>query len=297
MKTICVPVGCRSDAGLSAPIIKRLRESGWCEVQVVQLEPQEFIPSYQIAEYYCRGEPHIGNHNHKKPDLLFITGDRVEQCAAANAAFLNQIPIAHYYGGIINLPITTYDDVFRHTITMLSNIQFVESNEAAGVVWDLKHAVGLKSNIHVVGISHLDDMALDESLVPKTKYTLILYNPPTTISNDIYDIYSQSCIYNDYTILIGSNPDGKTNAYLEEMVDIYYPNLPRAQFLGLLKNCHRFISNSSCCIYEAPHFLNPEQIIMIGDRNKNRPRGPFKTGASDKIVTILKEYLCGENQK
>jgi UDP-N-acetylglucosamine 2-epimerase len=75
------------------------------------------------------------------------------------------------------------------------------------------------------------------------------------------------------------------------MVDIYYPNLPRPQFLGLLKNCHRFVTNSSCAIYEAPHFLKPEQIVQIGNRNLNRPRGPFEPGASDRIVAILKDYL------
>jgi UDP-N-acetylglucosamine 2-epimerase len=89
-------------------------------------------------------------------------------------------------------------------------------------------------------------------------------------------------------VQIGGNPDGTT---IQLPGVQYYDNLPRPQFLGLLKNCQRFITNSSCAIYEAPHFLKPEQIIMVGDRNKNRPRGPFQTGASDRIVSILKEYL------
>jgi len=47
-------------------------------------------------------------------------------------------------------------------------------------------------------------------------------------------------------------------------------SLPRPQFLGLLKNCKRFMTNSSCEYYEAPLFLKPEQIIHIGERNKER---------------------------
>ena len=88
-------------------------------------------------------------------------------------------------------------------------------------------------------------------------------------------------------IQIGCNPDLRVGKW--GGVDQYYDNLPRPQFLGLLKNCRRFITNSSAAIYEAPHFLKPEQIIMVGDRNRNRPKGPFKTGASDRIVEILHE--------
>ena len=91
-------------------------------------------------------------------------------------------------------------------------------------------------------------------------------------------------------IVIGPNPDPQI--FNNKMIRCNtYNNLPRPQFLGLLKNCKRFISNSSATIYEAPHFLKPEQIVHIGDRNKNRDKGPFEIGASDKIVKILKEYL------
>ena len=314
MKTVCVPVGCRSDAGLSAPIIKGLKEQDWCECQVVQLEPQQFIPSYQLMDCVCKGYRHIGNHNAKKPDLVFITGDRVEQCAAAAAAFHNQIKIAHYGAGVVNYPLTTYDDVDRHQITLWSDLQFVESEETAEVVWDLKHSVGLKSNMHLVGIPHLDDLEVDISKIPYQQvcepnedeerktgfykydvlipYDLVLYNTPTIgdCSKDIASI--RDLISNSYSVLIGGNPDGDdADDKLSVCVDEYYPDLPRAQFFGLLKNCQRFITNSSAAIYEAPHFLKPEQIVQIGNRNYNRPRGPFQTGASDKIVEILRDYL------
>jgi hypothetical protein len=167
VKRIVVARGCRSDYGLSDPIIKRLKEQDWCELQTVQLEPQQFIPSYQLMDCVCKGHRHIGNHNAKKPDLVLIVGDRVEMSAASMAAFLNNIPVAHYGAGIINNPITTYDDILRHQISLVSDIQFVESEETAEVVWDLKHSVGLKSNMHLVGIPHLDDLEVDESLVPK----------------------------------------------------------------------------------------------------------------------------------
>jgi UDP-N-acetylglucosamine 2-epimerase len=94
MKRILVPVGCRSDAGLSAPVIKRLREH--FIVDTISLSPQNFGQSYDWMDR------RLCLHEHMEPyDLVFITGDRVEMCAAAAAAFHNKVPIAHFYAGVM----------------------------------------------------------------------------------------------------------------------------------------------------------------------------------------------------
>ena len=72
-------------------------------------------------------------------------------------------------------------------------------------------------------------------------------------------------------------------------------NVPRPQFLGLLKNCKRFITNSSAAYYEAPAFLLPEQIIIVGDRNKERSSNfygltPLIEGASNRIIDELERW-------
>jgi len=272
MKRILVPIGCRSDKGLSAPVIKRMLEH--FDVDTFRLSPQNFGESYTAVQGALKWVDY---------DLVFVTGDRVEMCAAASAAFHNKVKIAHFYAGVVNDPITTFDDVDRHCITLWSDIQFCESEDAAEIVWDLKAAAGLKHNIHVVGISHFDDLEVDESIVPGEPYDMILMNgEPLTSSGWVWDKQRLE-------IQIGANPDKEIGRVVG--ADIFYDNLPRPQFLGLLKNCQRFVTNSSAAIYEAPHFLKPEQIIMVGDRNRNRLRGPFKTGASDRIVEILREYL------
>jgi len=270
MKRILVPIGCRSDEGLSAPVIKRLREH--FDVETPQLYPQDFLASYQLLQNYLIPE---------KPDLVLIVGDRVEMCAAAAAAFHNKAKIAHFYAGVINDPVTTFDDVDRHCITLWSDIQFCESEETAQNTEALLYPFKW-SNVHIVGISHLDDLEIDESKVPGEPYDLVLMNNPS-LTDEPVQFEAGPCI-----VHIGGNPDG----IIRKLKDAYYyGNLPRPQFLGLLKNCQRFITNSSSAIYEAPHFLKPEQIVMVGDRNRNRTRGPFQTGASDRIVEILREYL------
>ena len=72
-------------------------------------------------------------------------------------------------------------------------------------------------------------------------------------------------------------------------------NLPRKKFLGLIKNCKYFITNSSCQYYEAPFLMNKKNIISIGKRNIERESKHADmtiTGATDRIIKIL-ENLNG----
>ena len=56
------------------------------------------------------------------PDLLLLLGDRYEIFAAAQAAMIARIPIAHIAGGDISEG--AYDDVMRHAISKLSHLHF-----------------------------------------------------------------------------------------------------------------------------------------------------------------------------
>jgi UDP-N-acetylglucosamine 2-epimerase len=279
---VLIPVGCRSDEGLSKPIIKRLKEDDFFNpVHVCNLIPGNFFNAYfEIQSSYMNGQQF---------DLVFITGDRIEMTAAACWAFHNNIPIAHYFAGVLNYPLATMDDINRHCISLWSEIQFTESLRCAENLHELFNSINKKSNNHIVGITHMEDIEIDISLIPNEEYDLFLLNP-TTLRND-------SKIKWDYKdrkrIIIGSNPDPKPIEWKIISTDRYYDNLPRSQFLGLLKNCKRFITNSSSAIYEAPSFLDKDHIITIGDRNKNRTQFEYKKTdklASEKIVETLKNW-------
>ena len=276
-----MPIGCRSDEGLSAPVIKRLKTAPWCDVITLDLVPQQFGHSYNLTEamlYEIR------------PDLVLITGDRVEMCAAAAAAFHNKVKIAHLYAGIVNDPVTTFDDVDRHCITLLSDVIMCEDRSSAIRVNMLRAAMDLPQAIpNVVGITHLDDLEIDLSKVPigeagyYADYDLLLLNEEPLMEPPKWTKWGKE----RYLIHIGGNPDG---IIPDQGADEYYSSLPRPQFLGLLKNCRRFITNSSAAIYEAPYFLKPEQIVMVGQRNCNRPAVECKPGGSDRVVEVLRDY-------
>lgn len=233
MKKIYVPYSCRSGYGLIKPLIRKLEEK------------------YELTPY-----PHLS-------DIVIIVGDRREMLFPAFNAFLERKPLIHIYAGIKQNNGITHDDLIRHCITLLSDYQLVESPEAKKVVEELCESVGKAPNVHVVGITHLDDLELDFSKVPDEPYNLILYNPTTKIKE----------------IFVAPNPDKA------------YATLPREQFLGLLSSCKHFISNSSAMIYEAPFFLKDDKIIPIGKRNRNRPKVKLCPGGTQNILNVLEEVV------
>jgi len=302
---IIVPVGCRSDEGLSAPIIKRLQNNPAFHVDILDLS--------QVAGDVIQSIIHTElntKYLNPKPDLALIVGDRAEMYGAAISFFNHDINIAHIYAGAISGE-STQDQFYRASITLFSDIQFCESVTAVFRVRELKKSAGLKSHEFLTGATHLDDVVVDLSLIPSKDYDLILYNPITLGNNPpaqiIEEIDHIAELVKDSGRLIcwiGPNPD-IYNVLVKDKIDqlisagarsqtglyersYYSDNVPRPQFLGLLKHCSRFIGNSSAQFYEAPYFLKPEQIINIGTRNADRETVTLYE-ASDKIVKHLEE--------
>lgn len=58
-----------------------------------------------------------------RPELLVVLGDRFEVLAAAQAALLLRIPVAHVHGGEVTAG--AVDDAIRHAITKMAHLHFV----------------------------------------------------------------------------------------------------------------------------------------------------------------------------
>lgn len=279
---LLISQACRSDYPVSDPIIKRLKQEDWCDVQVIYLIPADF------EESYIKCMTLFENFQY---DLVICVGDRIEILSLAIASFFSHQKIAHLGAGITN-SISTYDDLIRHQITILSDIALCEDITSYNTTVDLWYNIRKKGcKAHIVGNAYeIDD--IDESLVPDEPYDLVLVNKETLNEKKFKLIYQDH-----FTIRIGENPDGKTYDSWENKGNlpfIDYDNLPRPQFLGLLKNCHRFITNSSSAFYEAmPLGLKREQIILVGERNRGRS-SPMEWNqdykSSEKICSIIKKW-------
>lgn len=299
-KIILFPTGGRSDQHLIEPI----------HDEILKLEPAVIVPFFVQLEAGDFMRSFIMMKNNLtlfEPVAVFCTGDRIEMMAAACAAFEEGVPVIHYFAGVVNDPIDTLDDINRHCITLFSELQLCESWRAYINVYKLFKPIKKKMNAKIVGSTHYDSFEIDLSKVPSLYYDLVLYNPPATIKTfaerkrkikqDVAMIVQIARDQMNYIVWVGPNADkGRTTVIRELMnhdtwIVRYHENLPRAQFLGLLSNCQRFITNSSAAYYEAPMFLPPGRIIMIGDRNKNRTLPEVGRGAAKKIAEVLKEWV------
>src|SRR6266550_4302922 len=99
-----------------------------------------------------------------KPDIVLIVGDRVEAFAAASAAHISQIPIAHIHGG--DRALGQIDDSLRHAITKLSHIHFPATRQSARRIQRLGED---KFRIHTVGSPGIDGIHHLSSQKPPIK--------------------------------------------------------------------------------------------------------------------------------
>ncbi|MGH6754000.1 MAG: UDP-N-acetylglucosamine 2-epimerase, partial [Bradyrhizobium sp.] len=149
-RRIAVVTGSRADYGLLKGVLTRLQQMDDIDLQVIAcgmhllpkfgetwriIEADGFEIAAKIdleltddrAETVARGTG-IGVTGFAealprlKPDLIVVLGDRYEILAAAVAATLLNIPIAHIHGGEVTAG--AFDDAIRHAITKMACVHF-----------------------------------------------------------------------------------------------------------------------------------------------------------------------------
>ena len=110
---IYIPMGARSNNGPLLPIIKRIRKDCYIEL---------------VCEVY-------------DANFTLICGDREEMFKWTEEAFYHNIPIIHLGSGILN-SFATKDDIYRHMITLMSDIQLCESKQALYNTCQLLNSIG-----------------------------------------------------------------------------------------------------------------------------------------------------------
>ncbi len=298
MIKISVAIGNRAEEGLTRPIRNRLRRSSDFELKELDVVGQTFGTAYEIADAHFKLF---------HPDMAFIPCDRFEILACALAAFFNNIPIAHDGGGDTEEIDADHTGTIRQMISLMSDVIFVYGEDRKA--WLVQRGIS-PDKIFSVATTAFDDLVIDESLglkLGKGRYDMVLYHPlsayPEKMDGELREI--AALIHDNKndgikTIWLKPNIDPgneKIIAYAESIGFKILASYPREMFMGLMKNCRRFIGNSSAMIYEAPYFLKPKQIVLVGIRNKGRE--PPKTvvgygsqSGSDQIVNILGRWDC-----
>jgi len=224
-----------------------------------------------------------------QPDLLLLLGDRVEMHAAAVAALPFRIPVAHIHGG--ELTLGAVDDALRHSITKLSHLHFVATEEYGRRVQQLGEEA---SRITVSGAPGLDNIGEVELLEPGALSEavglpldpaplLVTYHPETLgavpVEEQIAEMLAALDLVGRPVIFTGTNADAggrrvlrAIDAHVEARPDcVRVQHLSTAGYFSAMRHCAAMVGNSSSGIIEAASFELP--VVNVGGRQEGRARG------------------------
>lgn len=318
MRRICVVTGSRAEYGLLNRLIRMIRESPETELKLVatnmhlsplygetyrEIESDGFkidakVPiliengqdnAHSTLESFSRAVTGLSEaYDRLRPDLLLVLGDRYEILAAAVAAMIHRIPIAHIGGG--NVTEGAYDDAIRHSITKMSHLHFVSTEVYRRRVIQLGELPERVFNVGSIGIENIlraplmekEDLeaSLDFKLDGQT--ILVTYHPETLSADHtgkaIEAFLSVLRERQDLRILFTMpNSDTGGRAIFERIQDFVAQNAGRSRafkslgylrYLSAMKYVGAVVGNSSSGIVEAPSFHIP--TLDIGDRQKGR---------------------------
>ena len=331
-RRICVVTGSRAEYGILQGLIKEIQESQILELQLVvagmHLSP-EFGLTYReieqdgfrisrtvdmqltsdtsvgIARSLGLGTIGFGEAFHAlKPDLLVLLGDRFELLAAASAALVALIPIAHIHGG--ELTEGAYDDAIRHSITKMAHLHFTASEAYSSRVKQLGEQPTKVFCVGALGIDNIVRLPLlrkDEvekyiGLSLKGKSLLVTWHPetlrPERTCEDFQNLLDVLRTYESINIIFTkSNADNegrRINQMIDEFVSICpdnvvaYTSLGQLRYLSTLKYVTGVVGNSSSGIIEAPSLQ--KGTVNIGNRQLGRLRATSVIDSQPDVTSI-----------
>jgi len=244
-----------------------------------------------------------------KPSWIVLAGDRGETLIASIVSAYTDIPIAHIQAGELSGVI---DGQARHAIGKFSNLHFASNEDA---VKRLKNLGEQKFRINLVGAPQLDDLKnnkFEKLLKLKNKYNidlnsgymLIVYHPPQakieSITQDLNSIFNFLKKTKLKKIWISPNNDAGSSVIKNEFLkkrqsdDYLFDNLPREEYLTLLKNTKCILGNSSSGILESPTFKVP--CINLGNRQYGRLRAKNIIDVTKiEVQTLKKAYILSQS--
>ncbi len=314
-RKICVVTGTRAEFGLLRWLMQDLKHSGKIQLQLIatgqHLSPEfgltyreieqagfqidakvELLMSSDTATAVCKsmGMGLIGFgdvYARLTPDVIVMLGDRFEIFAAATAALVSGIPVAHLHGG--ETTEGAFDEALRHSITKMSHLHFVAAEEYRRRVIQLGEDPGRVFLVGGLGvdaikrISLLDCETLEQSLGFRfrARNLLVTFHPVTleggSSSHQMGELLSALEEYED-TGLIFTMPNADTGGReLTAMVENFvakhpnacaYSSLGQLRYLSCMKYVDGVVGNSSSGLAEAPSL--GIGTVNIGDRQKGR---------------------------
>jgi GDP/UDP-N,N'-diacetylbacillosamine 2-epimerase (hydrolysing) len=240
-----------------------------------------------------------------------LLGDRFEIFAAATAACVARIPIAHCHGG--ELTVGAIDDAFRHSITKMSHLHFTSTDVYRNRIIQLGEYPDKIFNVGALGIENIRRLPLlskhsfEESIdfKLKEKNLLITFHPVTLeVGTSEYQIQELLKVLKDLgeTGLIFTLPNSDTDSRvvinkIRQFVkdnpnnSVVFESLGQLRYLSALNFVDAVVGNSSSGIIEAPSFKIG--TVNIGDRQSGRLKAgsvvdckPYHADISNSLMKV-----------
>jgi UDP-hydrolysing UDP-N-acetyl-D-glucosamine 2-epimerase len=345
-RKICIVTGTRADYGLLYWLIHELHHSPRADLQLIatgmHMSP-EFGETWRVIQRdgfplaakvdmllsgdspvaiaKSMGLATIGFAEHfdrLAPDIVVVLGDRFEILAAAQAAMVARIPIAHIHGGESTEGLI--DEAIRHSLTKMAHLHFTAADVYSRRVIQLGESPERVFSTGAPGLDNIRRLKLLERVELARQLEIDLRTPlisvtyhPVTLSHQnpaepmaellaALDAFPQASV-----VLSKSNADtngrvinGMIDAFVARRPDrtIAATSLGQVLYLSLLQHADVVLGNSSSGILEAPAIGTPS--VNVGDRQRGRLRSPSVIDCAERtedIVIALQKALSQDMQR
>lgn len=316
MRKICVVTGSRAEYGLLFGLMAALKKKRGLRLQVVaagmHLAPEFGLTYREIekdgfsidekVEMQLSSDTPAGTAKsiglgiigfadafaRLQPDILVLLGDRYEIFAAAQAAMVAKIPIAHIAGGDVTEG--AFDEAIRHSITKMAQLHFVTNSKSLQKVRQLGENPDHIFNVGHIGIDLINTLPrmgraeLERDLAIKLleKNLLITFHPATLDAQPAEMQFDELLaalkqLGGDIGLIFTyPNADPEGRRIIRQIQDfissrsnaVSFPSLGQLRYYSMLEQVDAVVGNSSSGVYEVPSFHKP--TVNIGDRQKGR---------------------------
>lgn len=224
------------------------------------------------------------------PDLLVVLGDRFEIFAAAQAALVQRIPMAHIHGGETSEG--AFDESIRHALTKMAQWHFVAAEPYRQRVIQMGEAPERVFNFGAPGLDQLDainwlsrsTLSRNLSIPDGSPLLLVTYHPATLDGHGPMLAMDELCAalarFEDAQVVF-TYPNADTGGRaLIDAVDRFvaqaperrhaFASLGQQRYLSLMRTADVVVGNSSSGLIEAPALHRA--TVNLGDRQKGRLR-------------------------
>jgi GDP/UDP-N,N'-diacetylbacillosamine 2-epimerase (hydrolysing) len=246
-----------------------------------------------------------------KPDILLVLGDREEAMTTALVGAYMNIPVAHIAGG--DRVIGNVDDQVRHAVTKLAHLHFVTNHESKERILRLGEQPFRVFDVGNPGLDRLLEVpVIDAGELSRRLGFAIKDGEPIilliqhVISTEIDHAYEQMKASLEAvrelgikTVLSYPNSDAGGQQIIRAIQEygslpfMYSArNIPRLEFVNLMRRASCLLGNSSAGILEAPLLKLP--VVNVGNRQRGRLHAEnvqFVPHETDRIIDAIRRAV------